>query len=467
MSDPTLSRLLSSVGGVRTGNRTVVSAVRSLVDPALAIATLWVSCRAWNVHFGAPEVVLSLAVFALTYPGTIPFRRHRLGYLRDLVVGWAFVIGLLGAFGLASGLLGVFDQNSLVTWAIATPLVQALAHYLAPFIVPRVMALRPERKAVIVAANETGRAMARSILADPLSSTRVAAFFDDRAVDRLGPLEAPLVGTIDATAGYVKSHGVEQIFIALPMASQPRIRRLLEDLRDTTASIHFLPDVFVFDMIQARVDTFGGLPVVTVCESPFHGTTAVAKRVSDIVIATGALVLAAPLMLAIAVAIRLESRGPAIFRQRRYGMDGREIVVWKFRTMTVQEDGDRTYTQVTPDDARVTRVGRWLRRTSLDELPQFFNVLQGRMSVVGPRPHAVAVNEAYRTLIPGYMLRHKIRPGITGLAQIHGLRGGDDLDGMQQRVDLDLQYLRTWSLGLDMQIVLRTARLLLGDTRAY
>jgi putative colanic acid biosynthesis UDP-glucose lipid carrier transferase len=122
---------------------------------------------------------------------------------------------------------------------------------------------------------------------------------------------------------------------------------------------------------------------------------------------------------------------------------------------------------VTPDDARVTRVGRWLRRTSLDELPQFFNVLQGRMSVVGPRPHAVAVNEAYRTLIPGYMLRHKIRPGITGLAQIHGLRGGDDLDGMQQRVDLDLQYLRTWSLGLDLQIVLRTARLLLGDSRAY
>ena len=276
-----------------------------------------------------------------------------------------------------------------------------------------------------------------------------------------------LVGPIEHTAAYVKAHGIEQIFIALPMSSQPRIRKLLEDLRDTTASIHFLPDVFVFDMIQARIDTVGGMPVVTVCESPFQGVAGIVKRASDVALATVALLMTLPLMLPIAAAIRLESRGPVIFRQRRYGMDGREIIVWKFRTMTVLEDGDATYRQVARNDERVTRVGRFLRRSSLDELPQFFNVLQGRMSVVGPRPHAVAVNEQYRKLIPGYMIRHKIRPGITGLAQVNGYRGGDDLPGMQKRVEYDLLYLRNWSIGLDLRIVMQTVGVVFGDRKAY
>lgn len=467
MSDSPLNRLVRGDTAVRTGHLSVVSAIRSLVDPGLSVLCLWAACRAWSVHFGVPEVVLSLVVFSLTYPGTLPFRFRRPGFVRDLVFTWAIVIGLLGVFGLASGLLPVFDERSLVTWAIATPIAQTLAHLAGPLVLPRLSALQPERTAVIVAANETGRAMARSIRDDPLNSTRVTAFFDDRAPSRLGDLELPIAGPIEHTAAYVKSHGIAQIFIALPMSSQPRIRTLLEDLRDTTASIHFLPDVFVFDMIQARVDTIGGLPVVTVCESPFQGVTGVVKRASDIVFAALAITVTLPLMALIAAAVRIESRGPAIFRQHRYGMDGREIIVWKFRTMTVQEDGATTYRQVERNDARVTRLGRLLRRTSLDELPQFFNVLQGRMSVVGPRPHAVAVNEQYRKLIPGYMIRHKIRPGITGLAQVNGYRGGDDLSSMKKRIEYDLQYLRNWSLGLDVRIVVQTVGVVFGDRRAY
>jgi putative colanic acid biosynthesis UDP-glucose lipid carrier transferase len=240
------------------------------------------------------------------------------------------------------------------------------------------------------------------------------------------------------------------------MTSQPRILRLLEDLHDTTASVYFAPDIFLYDLIQARVETIGGIPVLAVCESPFYGADGLIKRVSDIVLASAILVLISPLLLGIAVAVKLSSPGPVLFKQRRYGLDGRQIMVYKFRSMAVLEDG-AVVQQATRDDPRVTRLGAFLRRSSLDELPQFINVLQGRMSVVGPRPHAVAHNELYRKLIRSYMIRHKVRPGITGLAQVNGLRGETDtVDKMRARIEYDLAYLRNWSLLLDLKIVLLT-----------
>jgi putative colanic acid biosynthesis UDP-glucose lipid carrier transferase len=251
------------------------------------------------------------------------------------------------------------------------------------------------------------------------------------------------------------------------MASQPRILKLLEDLRDTTASIYFVPDIFVSDLIQARVDSIGGLPVVAVCESPFTGVNGVAKRVSDFILAVLILLLISPFMAAIAVGVKLSSPGPVLFKQRRYGLDGKRIVIYKFRTMTVAEDGD-VVRQATRNDSRVTRFGAFLRRTSLDELPQFINVLQGRMSVVGPRPHAVAHNEMYRKLIRGYMIRHKVKPGITGFAQVNGWRGETEtVDKMKARIEYDLQYLRNWSLLLDLQIILKTVVVVLQKDNAY
>jgi putative colanic acid biosynthesis UDP-glucose lipid carrier transferase len=196
--------------------------------------------------------------------------------------------------------------------------------------------------------------------------------------------------------------------------------------------------------------------VLAVCESPFYGADGLIKRVSDIVLASAILMLISPLLLGVAIAVKLSSPGPVLFRQRRYGLDGREITVYKFRSMAVLEDGV-VVTQATRGDRRVTPLGAFLRRSSLDELPQFINVLQGRMSVVGPRPHAVAHNEMYRKLIRSYMIRHKVRPGITGLAQVNGLRGETDtLDKMRARIECDLAYLRNWSLLLDLKIVLMT-----------
>jgi putative colanic acid biosynthesis UDP-glucose lipid carrier transferase len=179
------------------------------------------------------------------------------------------------------------------------------------------------------------------------------------------------------------------------------------------------------------------------------------------------LILISPILLLIGIMVKLDSKGPAIFKQRRYGLDGEQILVYKFRSMAVVEDG-LNIQQARKNDLRITSFGAFLRRTSLDELPQFFNVLQGRMSIVGPRPHAVAHNELYRTLIKGYMVRHKVRPGITGWAQVNGYRGETDtLDKMQARIDFDLDYLRNWSLQLDFFIILKTIRLVFKDSAAY
>jgi putative colanic acid biosynthesis UDP-glucose lipid carrier transferase len=297
---------------------------------------------------------------------------------------------------------------------------------------------------------------------------KVAGFFDDRAGDRLPDLpQRDILGSLAQLADYAKRNRVDLIYLALPMASQPRIMKLLDELHDTTASLYFAPDIFLFDLIQARMDSIGGIPVVAVCETPFYGFDGLVKRASDIVIAAAALVVLMPAMIALAIAIKLTSPGPVIFRQRRYGLDGREIVVYKFRTMRVTEDGG-VIRQATRDDPRITPLGAVLRRLSLDELPQFVNVLQGRMSVVGPRPHAVAHNEMYRKLIKSYMVRHKVRPGITGWAQVNGLRGEtESLEKMRMRIEHDLDYLRNWSLRLDLAIIWRTVFVVWKRDNAY
>ncbi|MEJ1964015.1 MAG: exopolysaccharide biosynthesis polyprenyl glycosylphosphotransferase [Gammaproteobacteria bacterium] len=228
-----------------------------------------------------------------------------------------------------------------------------------------------------------------------------------------------------------------------------------------------MPDVFAFDLIQGRLVEINGMPALSVCDTPFHGMDAVMKRATDIVIGSLSLLLVSPIMIMIALAVKLTSRGPILFRQRRYGLNGEEIMVYKFRSMTVCEDG-AVVTQATKADTRITPLGRILRKSSLDELPQLFNVLEGKMSVVGPRPHAVAHNEQYRKLIDGYMIRHKVRPGITGLAQVNGLRGETEtVEKMRDRVKYDLEYLTHWSPWLDVKIVFKTVAVLWRDPNAY
>jgi putative colanic acid biosynthesis UDP-glucose lipid carrier transferase len=445
------------------------SLVRAALDPLIAIATLAAAVSVFGVGFDGAFVILALLVFAMTFPGGLTRERQRSGDLMlEIATGWIAVVGLLALLGWATQTLEAFDARVILAWALATPLALFAAHRLLPRVMPRVLATQGlEKVAVIAGANDLGRRLAER-LRDPMLGTRVAGYFDDRGARRLQDLPAAQnLGELAQLADYARAQRVDVIYIALPMASQPRILRLLEELRDTTASIYFVPDIFVADLIQARVDSIGGIPVVAACETPFYGFNGFVKRASDVIFGTAILLLAAPLMLAIALGVKLSSPGPILFKQRRYGLDGRKIVVYKFRSMTVAEDGD-VVRQATRNDSRVTRFGAFLRRTSLDELPQLINVLQGRMSVVGPRPHAVAHNEMYRKLIRGYMIRHKVRPGITGLAQVNGWRGETEtVEKMKGRIEMDLAYLRSWSLALDLQIILKTLAVVLGRKNAY
>ena len=447
--------------------------VLAALDPVVAIATLAVAVSVFGAGFDGACLILALLVFAMTFPGGLTRDNGRTGersgeLILEIVTGWVAILGLLGLLGWATRTLEAFDQRVILVWALATPAVLFAAHRLLPLVLPRVLATQGLQKvAVIAGANDLGRRLADK-LRDPMLGMRVAGYFDDRGAGRLQNLPAAQnLGDLSMLADYARAQRIDVIYIALPMASQPRILRLLEDLRDTTASIYFVPDIFVSDLIQARVDSLGGMPVVAVCESPFYGFNGVVKRVSDLALAGVILTAIAPLLVSISIGVKLSSPGPILFKQRRYGLDGRKIVVYKFRSMTVAEDGDLVR-QATRNDSRITRFGAFLRRTSLDELPQFINVLQGRMSVVGPRPHAVAHNELYRKLIRGYMIRHKVRPGITGLAQVNGFRGETDtVEKMKARIEHDLQYLRNWSLLLDLQIILKTVVVVLGRQNAY
>jgi putative colanic acid biosynthesis UDP-glucose lipid carrier transferase len=309
--------------------------------------------------------------------------------------------------------------------------------------------------------------LARRLTGSAYVPARLLGFFDDRSPGRLPTDKFTLLGKLEDLPRYVNENRVDLIYLSLPMATQSRILRLLEELRDTTASIYFVPDTFVTDLVQGRVDMVEDIPVVAVCETPFSGMNGLIKRLSDVVFSLLILTAISPVLLVIAALVKLGSPGPVIFRQRRYGLNGEEIIVYKFRSMTVCEDGGNV-PQAQRNDKRITPLGAFLRRTSLDELPQFINVLQGRMSIVGPRPHAVSHNELYRKLIRGYMVRHKVKPGITGWAQVNGFRGETDtVDKMQNRIDCDLEYLRNWSLRLDVLIILKTVVVVFKDEHAY
>jgi putative colanic acid biosynthesis UDP-glucose lipid carrier transferase len=315
------------------------------------------------------------------------------------------------------------------------------------------------RSVYIVGATKMGGLIAQRIMDDPSSALRVEGYFDDRDPERLQPMPAalgPPKGGLDGLLELARKGKADIVYIALPLRAESRISEMVRKLADSTASVYVVADFLVFDLVHAQWSNVHGMPVVSVFESPFYGVNGWLKRVEDLVLGTIILSIIAVPMVAIAIGVKLSSPGPVFFRQRRYGLNGEEIRVLKFRSMKVTEDGAHVK-QATKNDQRVTPFGAFLRRTSLDELPQFLNVITGEMSIVGPRPHAVSHNEMYRRMIHGYMLRHKVKPGITGWAQVNGWRGETDtLEKMEQRVSHDLHYIQNWGLLFDLKIILKT-----------
>jgi len=455
---------------------TVFNFLSALIGPIITVITLRVITFVYNLDFDGPYMSLAIITFLISF--TI-FKEVNLQTLlqsgsftsqtKNLLGGWLLLLGILLFLGYVTKSSEEFSRRAILTWFAITPLILLICYSLFRILVIKIFSYeRFSRSVVIVGLTDLGRNLSIEIVAEKQLNLSFKGYFDDREPSRVKKTNREqLLGKLKDITNYIKKNKIDLIYITLPMVQEKRILKLLDELRDTTVSIYFAPDLFIFDLIQARIDDMNGIPVLAVCESPFYGITGLLKRSSDFLFASFILILISPIMLLIAIAILVTSPGPVIFKQKRYGLDSEEIKVYKFRTMRVMEDGEKV-TQAHRGDPRITKLGAFLRRTSLDELPQFINVLQGRMSVVGPRPHAVAHNEEYRKLVKGYMVRHKVKPGITGWAQVNGLRGETDtVDKMKARIEYDLDYLRHWSIGLDSMIILRTVMVLFRDKNAY
>jgi putative colanic acid biosynthesis UDP-glucose lipid carrier transferase len=453
-----------------------IFALRCLLVPMVPVLTLAICLIVANEPLHGGYLLLAALTF-LQAPQILGVARISMNErtergsraLFEVTARWLMLIGLVGLLMYLSGLGSSLSLPLLAVWVAITPAGLYGAEWGARAWLAHLPGRgRALKRAVIVGVTEPGTRLEAVLNGDPLLRTQLVGYFEDRAPERLtARTQAPILGNTRELPQYVATHHIERVYITLPMNRDARILSLLEQLRNSAASIYFIPDLLAYNLLQARFDVLQGIPIVAVCETPIYGASRLAKRVSDLLIATVALTLLTPVLLLVALCIRLESKGPILFKQKRYGLDGREIWVCKFRSMSVTEDGKTQFKAASRGDQRITKVGAFIRRTSLDELPQLFNVLEGTMSIVGPRPHPVAMNEHYRREIPGYMVRHKVKPGITGWAQINGYRGGDDLESMRKRIEFDLDYLQHWSLGLDFHILCKTLAVVWADRHAY
>jgi putative colanic acid biosynthesis UDP-glucose lipid carrier transferase len=463
--------------GIFNEYRWIISRVQWLLDGVVVALLLFLICWAYGEPFKFRWQALGLVTFVLII---MVFRAAQLyqpwrganfmRLMRRVFLAWIVIAAILMTLGFVTKTSIYFSRKVLLTWLALVPgalVVLRLKVYLG------LRWLRQQgrnrRTVVIAGAGDLGRRLGKNVVDTPWLGMSLLGFFDDRVTGdiHLDHRDYPVLGTLDDMIGFVKAQEIVMVYLALPLRAEDRLREVAEALQDTTASVYYVPDVFIFSLLSASFTDLRGIPLIALWETPFFGVNGWLKRIEDLGLASLILILVSPLLLLIALGVKLSSSGPIIFKQRRYGLDGHEITVYKFRTMKVCEDGPEIC-QATPDDQRVTPFGRFLRRTSLDELPQFFNVVKGSMSIVGPRPHAVAHNEYYRRLIPGYMLRHKVRPGLTGWAQINGWRGETEtLEKMEKRVEYDLDYLRRWSLWFDLKIIFLTIFRGFKDSHAY
>ncbi|MCC5888558.1 MAG: undecaprenyl-phosphate glucose phosphotransferase [Gammaproteobacteria bacterium] len=373
---------------------------------------------------------------------------------------WVLVLLALVLMTLLIGTAAAYSPVLVGLWATL-----ALAGQIGLQMLSRVLSRIWQRRlqvnipAIVVGSSQVARHLAESINRNPFLPEFVAGVVDDPAYTaRWSADDVPVLGELADLPDLLRDMNVDRIYIAMPMERLPDVAQLQNELLERNVDIIWAPDITGMNLINPCVRELAGVPLISLSESPLSsGGRAFMKALMDVFLASAALVALAPVMLVIAASIKATSKGPVLFRQQRHGWDGMLFEVWKFRSMILHDADQHTVVQATNGDPRVTRVGRFIRRTSLDELPQLFNVLNGTMSLVGPRPHAVPHNVMYSRLIMAYMARHRVKPGITGLAQVRGHRGETaSVEKMRQRVQLDLEYINNWSLRLDLMILLRT-----------
>ena len=450
--------------------------VSRCADATIIVSSLWLAY--WirgldNAELYLPACLVALPLYFLVAGPAVASSQPGIGEsfreIRRTLTAWAWTLAGLLTIAWTAKITADYSRVVVGLWTLFGALGLSGWRLFQLFAARRGQA--PQiASAAIAGAGERARRFANMLDPHALFGVNLVGYFSESDSQPTGSAPEcgalPVLGNLGDLVERAGKGEFSTIFVAMRPDADEEARRLVTALCDTSASVYVVPTAHAEELAHARWVDCGGLPLVSVFETPYRGVNSWIKRMEDLALALFMLIVAAVPMLVIAAAVKATSPGPAVFRQKRYGINGREIRILKFRTMTVVEDG-ADVVRVVRGDPRITPLGAFLRRTSLDELPQIFNVLRGEMSVVGPRPHALSVNQQYRKLIPGYMLRHRVRPGITGWAQIHGLRGWDSAENMKKRVQYDLWYLSRWSLWLDLWIVVRSVPALTGDRRAF
>lgn len=474
-----------------SSDRRSLDLLQPTLDAVAILGSLYaikIAARGWmddaGIVLGLMAAIIFLILSRITGLSRTSDRGNANHEITAIMLTWGMTVMSLAVLGFATRYGQVFARSLMLAWAVLAPMMVALSRMLIRIILQSAISQGyASRRVAIAGLNLLGRRTSENITAEPALGFNLVGFFDDRVTDRPSQSVSDLKdhvdddesandseqlsGTLSDLVEQCREGKIDTVLITLPMRAEDRIRYLLDQLSDSTVSVYIVPDFFVFELLHSRWTNLGGLPAVSVFENPLFGVDGAFKRITDILLATAGLVIAAIPMLTIGIGIKLTSKGPIFFRQKRYGLDGKEIMVWKFRSMRTCDNGP-VVKQATKGDPRITKLGAVLRKTSLDELPQLFNVIEGTMSLVGPRPHASAHNEQYRGLIRGYMLRHKVKPGITGLAQVNGCRGETEtIDKMERRIEWDHQYIRRWSLWLDLKILFKTVTVVWKQDTAY
>lgn len=445
-------------------NSNTFSSIYRLIDLSIICICLFSAAFFYNVQFNTSYLVVMLGSCMLfMYMAELfgVYKSWRIGHFSQMLkvvsAAWAltFLLVTFLTFALKHG--EAFSRVTFAIWLATSSVLMVSWRYGFYLFLGHIRRQgRNTRSVAVLGATLSGLELEKQLNAHPEQGLRFVGYYDDRAIDRLPINSCEKKGSVDDAILAAQKGELDLLYVALPLKAEERINEILLKCGNTTCDVHILPDFFVFNLVHSRMAHVGNIPTLSVFESPYFGAYRWVKRSIDIVFSIGILALISLPMLFIAAAVKLTSKGPAIFKQKRYGLDGKQIEVWKFRSMTTMDNGEEVK-QATKGDMRITPLGAFLRRTSLDELPQFINVLKGDMSIVGPRPHAVAHNEDYRTKIGYYMLRHKVKPGITGWAQINGWRGETEtLEKMEKRVEFDLDYMRHWTPWMDVKIIFLT-----------
>lgn len=456
-----------SASGLIRPYQSVLGSLQRVFD-VLAITGLYLAVVDWRLTGWTDKdticVLVTLIVFQACASANNLYHSWRIDSIvresLSIFMAWSATLTIIILAGASLGILQSYWKLGMVAWLVLAPLGIA-AWRLLFRIVSREARRRGHntRAAAIAGVTPIASEITSYIEQAPWTGLRVLGFYDDRDPhgDRIPDDELHrVIGDLDLLVEKCMEGAIDVVFITLPFRAELRIRSIVSRLSNTTASVYFVEDFSTFDLLHGRTMHLGGIPMVSLHETPFYGVDGGLKRFEDIVLGSVISLMIFVPCLIIAALVKLTSPGPAIYKQERYGLNGKPITVWKFRTMQEGADKDGAF-HANRNDPRTTRFGSFLRKTSLDELPQFFNVLTGTMSIVGPRPHAVVHNERYRSLLDSYMLRHKVKPGITGWAQVNGWRGEIiELSDMESRIKFDLEYIRNWSLALDLKIIMLT-----------